>query len=172
MIDPQLGKQKLEMAQTAPGRYQAEFDTPQPGSYQLMFTQNAGRPGRSASSRAGWPSATPTSSGSGRPTPSCLRVDRRGDRAAGSTRSPSGLRRPGGRAPRATPLWPYLLAAAALLFVLDVALRRIDLTLLGRRRRRILAFAASRLDRTIVVDDRRRRARYRLLSLITRERRP
>jgi hypothetical protein len=38
-------------------------------------------------------------------------------------------------APRAEPLWPYLASAAAFLFVLDVALRRIDLTLLGRRRR-------------------------------------
>ena len=36
--------------------------------------------------------------------------------------------------PRATPLWPYLVAAAALLFVLDVALRRIDFTLLARPR--------------------------------------
>lgn len=30
---------------------------------------------------------------------------------------------------RPTPLWPYLLAAALLLFVLDVALRRIDFSL-------------------------------------------
>ena len=40
-------------------------------------------------------------------------------------------------APRAVPLWPYLATAAVLLFVLDVALRRIDLTLLFQRRRRI-----------------------------------
>jgi hypothetical protein len=40
-------------------------------------------------------------------------------------------------APRAEPLWPYLAAAAACLFVLDVALRRIDLTLLGGGRPRI-----------------------------------
>ncbi len=38
-------------------------------------------------------------------------------------------------APRAVPLWPYLATAAAFLFVLDVALRRVDLTLLGGRRR-------------------------------------
>jgi Ca-activated chloride channel family protein len=42
---------------------------------------------------------------------------------------------------RATPLWPYLLAAAALVFVLDVALRRIDFTLIGWRRR-TFAFSA------------------------------
>ena len=34
-------------------------------------------------------------------------------------------------------LWPYLAAAAVLLFVLDVALRRIDLALIFPRRRRI-----------------------------------
>ena len=39
-------------------------------------------------------------------------------------------------APRAVPLWPYLAAAAVLFFVLDVALRRIDLTLLFPSRRR------------------------------------
>jgi hypothetical protein len=46
--------------------------------------------------------------------------------------------------PRATPLWPYLVAAAALLFVLDVALRRIDLTILNvrMRRARLLARAS------------------------------
>jgi hypothetical protein len=37
---------------------------------------------------------------------------------------------------RATPLWPYLIAAAAVLFVLDVTLRRIDLTLISPRLRR------------------------------------
>jgi hypothetical protein len=38
-------------------------------------------------------------------------------------------------ATQAVALWPYLATAAALLFILDVALRRIDLTLLwpGRR---------------------------------------
>ena len=43
--------------------------------------------------------------------------------------------------PRASPLWPYLVAAAALLFVLDVALRRLDLTLwtLRSARSRLLA---------------------------------
>jgi hypothetical protein len=39
------------------------------------------------------------------------------------------------------PLWPYLVALAVLLFVLDVALRRIDLALVFERRAR---FALSR----------------------------
>ena len=33
------------------------------------------------------------------------------------------------RTVRALPLWPYLLAAAAILLLIDVALRRIDLSL-------------------------------------------
>src|SRR5206468_10306283 len=33
---------------------------------------------------------------------------------------------------RATPLWPYLLAAAAVVYVLDVSIRRIGLALIGR----------------------------------------
>jgi hypothetical protein len=36
-------------------------------------------------------------------------------------------------AARATPLWPYLVTLAALIFLLDVALRRIDFTLLWSR---------------------------------------
>ena len=39
MVDPALATKKLEMAQVAPGRYQAEFDVTRPGSYQLMFSQ-------------------------------------------------------------------------------------------------------------------------------------
>ena len=39
LVDPQLPTQKVEMAQVAPGRYQAEFDATRPGSYQLMFSQ-------------------------------------------------------------------------------------------------------------------------------------
>jgi hypothetical protein len=39
----------------------------------------------------------------------------------------------GRTAPRTIPLWPYLIAAAALLFLADVALRRIDFALLLER---------------------------------------
>ena len=42
------------MAQVAPGRYQAEFDTTRQGSYQLMFSQTQGLAGRRpADARAG-----------------------------------------------------------------------------------------------------------------------
>ena len=50
-------------------------------------------------------------------------------RAASSTPKPESVfDAPERTAPRAEPLWPYLATAAAFLFVLDVALRRIDLT--------------------------------------------
>src|SRR5262249_33112969 len=39
LVDPHLLTKKLETAQVAPGRYQAEFDTTRQGSYQLMFSQ-------------------------------------------------------------------------------------------------------------------------------------
>src|SRR5581483_8195255 len=45
---------------------------------------------------------------------------------------------------RATPLWPYLLLAAAIVFVADVALRRIDFTLLGIGRRRQISLSSLR----------------------------
>ena len=65
-----------------------------------------------------------------------LQVDRRRVGRDSSTPKPESVfDAPERTAPRAVPLWPYLATAAALLFVLDVALRRIDLTLLGGRRR-------------------------------------
>jgi len=47
-------------------------------------------------------------------------------------------------AQRTTPLWPYLVVAAALMFLADVALRRIDFTLLFGRRWAAAQFAPVR----------------------------
>ena len=125
------------MAQVAPGRYQAEFDTTRPGSYQLMFsqtkdTQLVGRQTRGLA--VGYPDELRL-----RPANTeLLKSIAGGDRAAGSTPTPESVfDAPERTAPRAVPLWPYLATAAVFLFVLDVALRRIDLTLLFARRRRI-----------------------------------
>jgi hypothetical protein len=136
VIDPQFGNRKLEMTQTAPGRYLAEFDTPYPGSYHLEFAQKLQGKVLYHQSRGlavGYPDELrlkPTNSEllqsiarvtSGRFDPRPESIFAASDRTA----------------LRATPLWPYLVAAAALLFVFDVALRRIDLALsfsgLGRR---------------------------------------
>jgi hypothetical protein len=126
VIDPRLENKELAMTQVAPGRYQAEFETPHPGSYHLEFTQKRGGQVLSHQSRGlavGYPDELrlrPTNTGllralaedsGGRFNPPAEAVFAASPRAAR----------------RATPLWPYLVAAAALLFVADVALRRIDL---------------------------------------------
>ncbi|HTU91677.1 MAG TPA: VWA domain-containing protein [Gemmataceae bacterium] len=132
VIDPQLGDRKLAMAQTAPGRYVAEFDTPQSGAYHLEMSQKLKGQTLSQQSRGlvvGYDDEfrlRPTneellqaiarvSSGTYNPEPEAVFADL------------------GRTAPRATPLWPYLVVAAALLFLADVALRRIDFALLLER---------------------------------------
>jgi Ca-activated chloride channel family protein len=143
LIDPRLGTRKLEMDQSAPGRYHAEFDATQSGSYQLMFTQTLdGQPigQQSRGLAVGYPDEL-------RLKPVNHDVLRSVARVTGGRYEPAPeavFAPPARSVPRATPLWPYLVAASALLFVLDVALRRIDLTLLniGPGRSRLLSRAA------------------------------
>jgi uncharacterized membrane protein len=128
VIDPQLGETKIEPVQTAPGRYQAEFDTTRAGSYHLELTVKRGGAVVARQSRGiavGYPDE--------------LRI-----RATNEASLKSIARLSGGvynpkpetvfdptetRVSRAIPLWPYLAAFAAVLFTLDVALRRIDFSL-------------------------------------------
>jgi Ca-activated chloride channel homolog len=134
LVDPQLGTRKIPMAQVAPGRYQAEIDTTRQGSYQLMFSQTkdsqlVGRQTRGLA--VGYPDELRL-----RPTNTELLRSIAGTTGGKFDPKPESVfDAPERTAPRAEPLWPYLATAAAFLFVLDVALRRIDLTLLGRRRR-------------------------------------
>ncbi len=134
VIDPQLGNRKLAMVQTAPGRYLAEFETLHAGAYHLEMTQKQQGQTLSQQSRGlvvGYPdefrlqptnealleSIARVSGGTYRPEPEAIFANQ--DRTA----------------QRATPLWPSLVLAAALLFLIDVALRRIDFDLLlGRRK--------------------------------------
>ena len=143
LVDPRLGTSKLPMDQTAPGRYQAEFDATKSGSYQLMLTQSQNGQVVGQQSRGlavGYPDEL-------RLRPANLDLLKSIAAATGGRfePAPSAVFAPPARsAPRATPLWPYLVGAASLLFVVDVALRRIDLTLLAdrARRNRLLARAA------------------------------
>ena len=136
LVDPKLATRKIEMAQVAPGRYQAEFDTTQPGSYQLMFSQTRdsqllGRQTRGLA--VGYPDELRL-----RPANAELLKSIAGASGGRFDAKPESVFDvPDRSAPRAVPLWPYLATAAALLFVLDVALRRVDLTLLVPRRRQI-----------------------------------
>ena len=145
VIDPQLGQRKLEMKQTAPGRYVAEFDTPASGAYHMNLSQKtAGGTLLHQQTRGlivGYPdelrlrptneellkSLAAATGGRFNPSPEELFTE-----PASATASP-GLGTTNANAsrtvPRSTPLWPYLVTAAILLFVLDVALRRIDFSL-------------------------------------------
>src|SRR5262249_41111713 len=146
VIDPQLGNKKLTMTQTAPGRYTAEFDTPHAGAYHLEISQKHQGKLLYRQSRGlavGYPDELrlgPTdevllkalaqaSGGQYDPPPDAIFAAT--DRTAN----------------RATPLWPWLVAAAALLFLSDVALRRIDFALIlggWYRRRPAVAIATNR----------------------------
>ncbi len=136
LIDPQLATKSVPLAQTAPGRYVAQFDTPLSGPYHVELTQKVGgqvlyqqsrgltvgysdelrlRPANEALLK----SIAEVSGGKYQPKPE--------DAFAPTTRT----------AQRPTPLWPWLVTAAAIVLVLDVALRRIDLSLIFGRKRAV-----------------------------------
>ncbi|MBX6312117.1 MAG: VWA domain-containing protein [Isosphaeraceae bacterium] len=129
IIDPSLGNKKIAMTQTAPGRYVAEFETPMAGSYHLDFSQKYEGKLLYHQSRGlaiGYPDEL-------RLQPTNTDLLQSIAQASGGRYDPSPdqvfddpLNR---TARRALPLWPYLVMAAAALFVADVALRRIDFSL-------------------------------------------
>jgi Ca-activated chloride channel family protein len=132
VIEPRGGERKLTMTQTAPGRYVGEFPAEASGTYHVSMTQTVtGQPPTQQSrglvvnyddelrirpmNEALLKSIAESSGGVFQPEPEAVfAVDERS-------------------ASRPLPLWPYLLMAAAILFLADVALRRIDFDiLLGR----------------------------------------
>jgi len=154
VIDPQLRPSKVAMKQTAPGRYVAQFDTPGSGAYHLNLTQKtAGGTLLHQQTRGlivGYPDELrlrPTneellktlatiSGGRFNPNPEDLFADTTGNVLATSTQGSilatgtSTNRQISHRTvPRSTPLWPWLVATAILVLVVDVALRRIDFSL-------------------------------------------
>ncbi len=144
VIDPQLGQRKLELRQTAPGRYVADFETPASGAYHLNLTQkSAGGTLLHQQTRGlivGYPDElrlhptnndllrTLAESTGGRfdPSPEEL-FSGQSDRALDSNSSDTVTA--SRTVQRSTPLWPYVVMAALCLFVIDVALRRIDFSL-------------------------------------------
>lgn len=129
IITPNFGRQQVAMTQIAPGRYRGEFDTADKGTYHLELAQTVQDQPVFHQTRGlvvGYPDElrlrppnedllkkiAQVSGGHYDPAPEA--VFDAGDRTAH----------------RAEPLWPYLLMAALALFVLDVALRRIDFSLL------------------------------------------
>jgi hypothetical protein len=134
LVDPGLATSTLPMEQAAPGLYRASFDASRAGSYQLLITQTldgqvVGRHARGLA--VGYPDELRLRSVNREMLKTVAGLTGgRFDPKPGEVFAPAS--RP---VPRATPLWPYLVAAAALLLVPDVALRRIDLDLLAARAR-------------------------------------
>ena len=135
LIDPDLATSQHAMKQVAPGRYATRFVTPESGTYHLELSQRERDRQVFRQSRGlvvGYPDE--------------LRLKPTNQSLLKSIAKVSGGRfdpRPdevfdvgGRRARRAQPLWPFLIGAAAVLFLLDVALRRIDLTTIGFAGRR------------------------------------
>ena len=127
VIDPNLKRHSLIMQQSAPGRYEAEIETTQPGPYNLEINQSKGGTSTFRQSRGlvvGYPDE--------------LRLGPTNENLLRQISDVSGGRfdiaaqaafDPGPRiAQLAVPLWPYLLMIAISLLVIDVALRRIDLS--------------------------------------------
>src|SRR5437868_12909461 len=135
IIDPRLATTKLPLAQTAPGRYVADFETPLSGPYHLELTQKVGGQVLYQQSRGitvGYSDELRL-----KPTNETL-LKSIADSSGGKYNIVAGdvFASTGRTARRPTPLWPWLVTTAALLLVLDVALRRIDLSLIGKSKQK------------------------------------
>lgn len=130
LIDPHLATHAIPMTQAAPGRYVAEFETTDRGAYHLELSQKLEGNVVRRQSRGlvvGYPDE--------------LRLEPTNHELLKAVAQHSGGRYrlqpadvfevPQTTAARATPLWPWLTLAAAILFLADVALRRIDFSLIG-----------------------------------------
>jgi len=131
VIGPRAGveKKEFEMRQIAPGRYVAKIDTDQQGAYHFEMSQMSGPWPVFRQTRGlvvGYPDELRL-----RPTNESL-LRRIAEASGGkyTTRPDEVLDAENRLAHRAEPLWPYLLIGSMLLFVADVALRRIDFSLL------------------------------------------
>jgi hypothetical protein len=128
VIDPQLKRTPLTLPQMAPGRYSGEFDSSISGAYNLEIAVKKDGQVISRQSRGLMVGYNDE-----------LRIQATNDALLREISTISGGRfnpdakevfeRPGIRTTRPTELWPWLLTFSALLLVLDVALRRIDVTL-------------------------------------------
>ncbi|MCO8122243.1 VWA domain-containing protein [Stieleria sp. TO1_6] len=127
LIDPGLGRKKIEMQQTAPGRFEAQIKTDRRGAYHLDLAQTRSSGTTQRSSRG----ITVGYSDELRLLPTSESTLRRIATVSGGRYDPTpqSIADPDPTTARQPmPLWPWLLMAAMSLFVVDVALRRIELT--------------------------------------------
>ena len=130
LIDPKLKKTDVPLLQIAPGRYAGQFDAAEPGAYHVDITQKLGSDVNYRQSRGlvvGYPDELRL-----RPTNEEF-LRSLTDASGGTYEIAAGdvFQLGDESASNAVPLWPYLLAAALLLFLADVALRRIDFSMVS-----------------------------------------
>ncbi len=132
VLEPQGGEKKLTMTQTAPGRYVGEFPIEKTGTYHVQMNQDA--KGQSATQQSRGLVVNYDDELRIRPTDEKLLETLTQVSGGVFKPDPESVFAPDGRsATRPLPLWPYLLIAALLIFLVDVALRRIDFDLaIGR----------------------------------------
>jgi uncharacterized membrane protein len=136
VIDPQGGEKVVVTTQTAPGRYVGDFETPKTGTYHLQVMQK--RNGQVVNQQSRGLVVNYDDELRLRPTDEKLLEAIAS--VSGGTYKPDAaaiFNPPERTASRAVPLWPYLLIAALLIFLADVALRRIDFNLMFSRMRRL-----------------------------------
>jgi uncharacterized membrane protein len=127
VIDPQLKRTTVQLAHTAPGRYVETIPTPLTGAYHLEI--NIKQKGQSLYRQSRGLTIGYSDELRIKPTNEPLLHEIA--KATGGQYAPAAtdLFQTTRTASRPPPLWQPLLTAALLLFVLDVALRRIDFTL-------------------------------------------
>ncbi len=128
VINPLLQRQKVVLKQTAPGRYSGDFPTNQSGAYNVEIGLKQNEQVLQRQSRGLMVGYSDE-----------LRIQPSNEKLMESIASVSGgkfnpqpkdiYQQQGKWALRPTPLWPTLLTLAAILLILDVALRRIEFAL-------------------------------------------
>lgn len=128
LIRPGLGKEQIQLQQTAPGRYEADISVPDRGAYHMELSQSRNDVPTFRQTRGmvvGYPDEL-------RLGPPEEELMRRVAEISGGTFDPKAeevFADTQRTAESVLPLWPWLLSAAVVLFLLDVALRRIDFSL-------------------------------------------
>ena len=125
VISPLLQTQKHSLRQIAPGRYQTNFETSIAGAYNIDISVGQGGEEVYRQSRGlmvGYSDEL-------RIQPTNVAILKSIASLSGGQFHPDAnslFKQSSVRATRPTPLWPWLLTVAAILLILDVALRRID----------------------------------------------
>jgi len=127
LIRPGAGKEEVRLNQTSPGRYVGSFETPESGSYHVRIVQKQKDVELQSVSRG----VAIGYSDEYRVGQTDTAMLRRLAEVGGGTYDvgPGKVFTPVSPSIRVQPLWSSLLAAALILLVLDVAVRRVDFSL-------------------------------------------